>query len=612
MNIGSKAYNLDRLRTAGFAVPRFILSYPGDTNTFTQIISLLPGVEYFAVRSSVDCEDNSEKSFAGHYYSAIGITKDDLINEISKVIDSYNGRPGSVIIQEFIPCEKAGVLFTDAGNNMTVINSNLGLCTTVVNGSRCDEYVLNRKGGLLQTKIDYEKIGMFFKDGYFNTLKNPLPSLKKKEIKRLYRTTRRIERYFHSPQDIEWCFYKDKIYILQSRPVTKKIFPNQEKIFYDSANISESYSGVVLPLTASYVKELYKNVYQNLLISSGASKRKILKFPWVFENMVELFYGKMYYNMTNWYKMISFMPGYKRNKKNLETMIASNIKEDIERGISPSFFLKAFYPFFLIFKLICFPYTLKHFENRIREILFDFRKLSPSSFDYVKCITLLKDYEKKLLQKWYIAVENDFLTMTYWGILQKYYFQNDMDLKSYRFNAAGTTQVFELQSLASTLREIPDILQAIAQKNKKVFHLETDKYPDIKNRINKYLEQYAGRYANELKLESEPSDNFNYFIQSLQLYINMKTKPDDTTCKPPSGNYVHRIILRRFKKYAANREVFRLLRSNCFNIVRIIYKHIGTILESSRIIDKNSDIFYLTREEVSDYRSIRNIRSVIS
>ena len=47
------------------------------------------------------------------------------------------------------------------------------------------------------------------------------PVLTEEEIKTLTATALKIENFYHSAQDIEWAMMKNKLYILQSRPITK-------------------------------------------------------------------------------------------------------------------------------------------------------------------------------------------------------------------------------------------------------------------------------------------------------------------------------------------------------------------------------------------------------
>ena len=146
--------------------------------------------------------------------------------------------------------------------------------------------------------------------------------------------------------------YKEKLYILQSRPITALINDPKNWVYYDSANIAESYSGQISPLTISFATHIYEEVYRQLVHHSGVSQEKLKAYKDVFNNMVNSFNGRLFYNMNNWYKMMSFIPGYNRNKENLEVMITSNVKEEVIRDIKPSLFLKITYPFIIIWKFL--------------------------------------------------------------------------------------------------------------------------------------------------------------------------------------------------------------------------------------------------------------------
>ena len=44
---------------------------------------------------------------------------------------------------------------------------------------------------------------------------------------------------------------------------------------------------------------------------------------------MSLVYGRLYYRMDNWYRMMAMLPGYERNKKNLEHMLSLNLREQV-------------------------------------------------------------------------------------------------------------------------------------------------------------------------------------------------------------------------------------------------------------------------------------------
>ena len=95
---------------------------------------------------------------------------------------------------------KGGVIFTQDENNQIVIEACQGNGEKVVDGTAdISQYMISR-----QTK----------KPNHTNGILN------QKEISKLINTSLKIEDEFNSPQDIEWAIENNKIFILQSRPIT--------------------------------------------------------------------------------------------------------------------------------------------------------------------------------------------------------------------------------------------------------------------------------------------------------------------------------------------------------------------------------------------------------
>ena len=291
MRTGGKARALQKLKDAGFLVPPFIVCDPSWSleMVLSEAGRAFPNVSHFAVRSSAAGEDSRKKSFAGHFYSAIGVPLEKIADEVTKVSESYGGIAGSVIVQEFIPSQSAGVLFTEVGGEVAIVNAIEGLCFPVVGGEACDEYICSKEAALQSSVIPEEKRSAFFRDGAIVREVRSGQALTAEEIKAVIDVGNRIEAFFGHPQDIEWCFNGGSLYILQSRPITKD-FATAEETYFDSANIAESYSGIVLPLTCSFASMVYETVYKDLLAMSGIPRKKIERYSDVFENLLGFFY----------------------------------------------------------------------------------------------------------------------------------------------------------------------------------------------------------------------------------------------------------------------------------------------------------------------------------
>ncbi|MDO8269501.1 MAG: PEP/pyruvate-binding domain-containing protein [Candidatus Levybacteria bacterium] len=607
---GAKAESLKLLRNSGFLVPQFIICSTSldKKEILEKIDKEFAGVRYFAVRSSAQGEDSEKKSFAGHFYSGIGIKKKDVYQEFIKVRKSFGDIQGAVIIQEFIPSEHAGVAFTKAYGDKLLINSTIGLCKPVVEGEKCDEYICTDTAKVIVKTIQKSKRTLLFVKGSIEHRRVDGESLSPSSVKRIIAVSLRIEKLFIRPQDIEWCIFKGKIYILQSRPITRKILSDRLE-YFDSANIAESYSGIVLPLTFSFAQMVYARVYQDLLANSGASREKIKKHKEIFENLLGLFYGRMFYNMNNWYLMAAFLPGYKRNKENFELMITSNVKQDVATDIKPSFILVLIYPLIVFGKLLLFSLSSTIFKYRVKEEIKILRKYNFDKLDYVRCIQLFNKINNKLLKRWFIPLENDFLVMTYLGLLKKLAGEKLLQ-KLILFESRSTTQADEIARVSKLMQGKPLLWSAILSNNVNKFHKELDKNEDIKIVLDNYLNAYGGRFANELKLESIGIDeDISKFFSVLIAYKNFNRKKINRRFSlhmPLSKKILLKFILPQFKRYASQREEFRLLRSNTFGLSRKLFRRMGKILVEKKVIRNVDDVFYLEVNELLDKSLVSN------
>jgi len=587
--IGNKAEKLLFLKKEGFNIPDlFVL--PKHLSE-KEVLKNCDENQIYAVRSSCISEDSKSKSFAGYFYSEIGVSYKNIYKAYQKVISSFKNEEGVVIIQEFIPSDKSGVIFTNDGSSNMVINSNFGVCKTVVEGWECDELLVSKKGIILNKEYPKIKESLIWKDKKLIKNKENQFSLNSKEINQLIEKSQEIESIMNCPQDIEWCFYKEKLYILQSRPITALINDPKNWVYYDSANIAESYSGQISPLTISFATHIYEEVYRQLVHHSGVSQEKLKAYKDVFNNMVNSFNGRLFYNMNNWYKMMSFIPGYNRNKENLEVMITSNVKEEVIRDIKPSLFLKITYPFIIIWKFLRAKSNNAKFQEYVTQFIKDSRKKNFKNLSYNDCKIAFQEVHDKLIKKWYITVENDFLVMTYFGILKKKYSEEHVN-KIISFESKTTTQLNALIQLSKKIIKDQKILDLIYEENNEKLNTYLSNNDSLKSLLEEYFSVYGGRFANELKLESpDVEENIVDFFKVLKNYSTLEIKNLE---KEKEESFA----IKKFKKYAAQREEFRLLRSNAFSIVRKIFNRIGQIYLEENKIKNQEDIYFLKINEI--------------
>jgi phosphoenolpyruvate synthase (EC 2.7.9.2) len=201
-----------------------------------------------AVRSSATAEDLPGASFAGQqetFLNVMGVG--DLLEAVQKCWASlftpraiyYRSRQGfedsqvniAVVVQQLIPSEKSGVMFTShpvSGEPETIVEGSWGLGEAIVSGSVSpDKYVFDRrKGRVVDRVIGTKKVAIVpvgkkgTKEIELPAEKQNIPVLSDEEVKNLAEFGAIAEEHYGIPQDIEWAIVKNTIYILQSRPIT--------------------------------------------------------------------------------------------------------------------------------------------------------------------------------------------------------------------------------------------------------------------------------------------------------------------------------------------------------------------------------------------------------
>jgi len=196
--------------------------------------------EMVIIRSSGLIEDDYQHSFAGIFESVIVPNKwDEIRNGIIKVLNSSFSKrakayskqfnlsfpiPMAIIIQEAIEANFSGVTFTidPSGKEYLLIEVISGIGSPLVSGEVTpDRYYLSRSNlEVVNQHASMKEFGLWIEDEQLIKKEIIRQELPFNIIKKVARLSLQIENIFGRPQDIEWCVKNDKIYILQSRPIT--------------------------------------------------------------------------------------------------------------------------------------------------------------------------------------------------------------------------------------------------------------------------------------------------------------------------------------------------------------------------------------------------------
>ncbi len=253
--VGGKGASLGEMTRAGIMVPNgFVITTKAHTVSTPDLIAEIYrefdilNCEFVAVRSSANCEDSADNSFAGQFDTFLNITRENLIESVQKCwqgvysdrcksyLDEKNIDPNSVeiavVIQKMIQPEVAGVAFTihpiTNDRNQIYIECALGLGEAVVAGMVTpDGYLYSKQTNkILEVDINTQTKGLF-KDEFnqnrwldISPEKGNTQKLSNPQIIELAQLCLHIEIHYDFPCDIEWCLFENNFYIVQSRPIT--------------------------------------------------------------------------------------------------------------------------------------------------------------------------------------------------------------------------------------------------------------------------------------------------------------------------------------------------------------------------------------------------------
>jgi pyruvate,water dikinase len=260
-----------------------------------------------AVRSSATAEDLPEASFAGQQETYLNVTGGEAVVEAvrrcwaslwtARAI-AYRMRQGidpntvslAVVVQELVPAEAAGILFTanpvTGQRNQAMINAAWGLGEAIVGGLVTPDTLTvdTTTGRVVERRIAHKEVMTVRVDG--TTAEQPVPEslrdapvLDDANAAELARLGEQIEELYGQPMDIEWTLASGRFAIVQARPITalgeapagvpagipaaapaavEWIMPNP-KGFYMRASITELTPDPLSPLYATLGMEAITN-----------------------------------------------------------------------------------------------------------------------------------------------------------------------------------------------------------------------------------------------------------------------------------------------------------------------------------------------------------------
>ncbi|HEX5581396.1 MAG TPA: PEP/pyruvate-binding domain-containing protein, partial [Gemmatimonadaceae bacterium] len=455
--IGGKAASLAELGAAGLPVPAWFAVVPPvgdgvdtpwcdalDAELRDAVAALSPDGAPLAVRSSATEEDGAEHSFAGQFESYLFVPPECVAARVRDVwrtaaserVAAYRRergmgdavRPPAVLVQRMVEADVAGVAFSadpvSGRRAVCVVSAAYGVGSALVSGDAdADGWLVARDGTIEQRTIvpkrTAERRGV---DGTV-TVEVPeevavRPALSDDDVRRVAALARAAERHFGRPQDIEWAIAGGELFLLQSRPVTSLAAlpdPDGALAVWDNSNIAESYGGVTTPLTYSFARYVYEEVYRQFLRMVGVPQARIGGEGDALRSMLGLVRGRVYYNLASWYRVLALLPGYRLNRSFMEQMmgVREGIPPELDPQREPPTGRERLGDAWAIVRMAAglvaahwrLPRDIAAFRARLDGALGE-RDLSEMRAD--ELVAHYRDLERRLLTRWDAPLVNDF------------------------------------------------------------------------------------------------------------------------------------------------------------------------------------------------------------
>ncbi|MCH5274289.1 MAG: phosphoenolpyruvate synthase [Lachnospiraceae bacterium] len=555
-----KARNLQILKENGFPVPDFIV-----VNSEADINMSFSNASSFAVRSSYYLEDEEESSFAGQFETVLNVKRENIGTAVFQVRESYNrrlyrnmqdnGTASPVIIQEMVEADMSGVIFTANPLgilNEAVITAGLGLGKDIVEDkAETVTYYYNQDESLFYIK---EKSDIF---------------LEPEILKALIGMAFKIRDLFEGEMDIEFAVKSGAIYILQARPITT-LHRAENPIILDNSNIVESYPGISLPATQDFVHNIYRDIFKSCIFRITKNADLVQRMDPIFDNMVAVYRGGIYYQINNWYEILRLLPFSDKIIGIWQEMLGVDSKTANQSSLKVSKWLKFKIVMSFLYYLLRTPASMKKLNRYFDEIYPIYGDKIGKADTAEDLLTLFDRIEKAVTEVWDITLINDMYTFLFTAL------------------AGGKknkkiTNIKNLESMKPILAM--NDLRTIAMEN----GFESKLYQE---KEKEYIALFGDRVLGELKLESK---TYRTHPELLKKQILGAENIQVQSGKPKKNINP---VVRAAKCGIANREKSRLNRSRLFGLAREIMLKTGGILTANGQLVAAEDIFYLYPDEI--------------
>ncbi|MBE5936197.1 MAG: phosphoenolpyruvate synthase [Lachnospiraceae bacterium] len=583
----------------------------------------------YAVRSSGTKEDLDDHSFAGMYETFLNVEgkkgiKEAIIkcyrslfsvNVLTYLKDNkieFDELKMGVVVQEMVDSQYSGVMFT--------INPITGKDT---------EIVMDVVEGLGNNYVDGKSKPEtyyydWFVDEYRINKNNRM--LNKEVLEKLSDYALKIQLLYGKPCDIEYGIVDGNVFILQVRSITKINYGALDRV-WTTANFKDG--GVSSRACHRFMYSLYEYVWQRimgkyLIAAKLRTKKQVPK------RLINMFYGKVYWDLTTVKTGVSMIPGYKEREFDSEYSIEMNYEGDGDTT----------------------EYNFSSLKYGIKILLAQSRivkKLNKNMQSHIdKCMNIFKEYEanidkdyslKDLENKWTELIKEYYLdeeSTYFWQIyvntveqsIHKNYLLKYADEMEYLDLLGGMNDISHMRSFTELWNisrfivdndELYKAFKAYTNKEivEKILKNDDESYREFNDKINEYLEKYGYHSEREIdvtypsfrekkedvikviKEYMELDEEQSPFGEKHDRYKIYREKLSQVKGRMSKGKYKKYIgKLNKIRMMLWNREELKDMSTRFYYIIRIYTMKLAGAYVEKGILEKNTDIWQLELDDI--------------
>jgi len=539
-----------------------------------------------AVRTSALAEDGAHRSFAGLYQTVLDVRPADLVAAVRTCVASLVSERvlayaraegmaelpvgGSVVVQRMVHAPRHGVMFTLTGTGDLEVAWSAAGPDAVVRGEDAATFRLPAVEPLPRRRRASRTV--------------PVP-------RRLLEVGRDLQRR-RGATDVEFACSGGRVWLLQARPITAH--DRTSMLAWDSSNIGENYPGLTLPLTYSFIRDVYAHVYPAFFRLLGTDEAQLRAADRTFRNTLGYVRGRVHYQIDNWFEMAAMLPGGRANQEFFAAMLqpvkAGKARQRVRPGLKGAVALAAG-GVRLGWLLATSERRSRRFVKTYNERFTRYDAVQWEALSATAALAALGHMRTDLLALWATPILNDVRLMVAHGLLRRTF-----TATQHAEYLAFLTGLTDRASLAP-LKGLAEL--GVALRAEGIGTADDPLGEDARAHLAHYLAVYGGRAPEELQLENPRLGDDEATLVALALHAaDAPPQMFDRASERPTGTLWQRVVGAHVRRAIDHRERFRYFRAQVFGLARAAYVRVGEALADAGELDSAADVFWLTIEEV--------------